>query len=192
MLTWPPRAPEPRGVRGPAGRGEAAPGGLHPLHNQPGGLGDGVVSVVCYKLVCHDSITNVQCLGAVLGSAILYGATPEAHRATLGANGLGEVPAWAGVLLELLLTMLLVLVVFATAVDQSRGVAAGLAPLLIGLTVTGAHVVLIPYTGTSINPARSLGPALVGDVWDDHWVFWVGPLLGGALGGVLYTFGLSG
>ena len=142
--------------------------------------------------VCNDSTLPLQCLGAVLGSAILYGATPEAARASLGANGLGLVPAWAGVLLELLLTMLLVLVVFATAVDQSRGVAPGLAPLLIGLTVTAAHVVLIPYTGTSINPARSLGPALVRGVWEDHWVFWVGPLLGGALGGLIYTFALSG
>ena len=79
-----------------------------------------------------------------------------------------------------------------------------LAPLLIGLTVTVSHLLLIPYTGTSINPARSLGPAFVSGTWDHHWVgcgpnhllnlifvmkvFWIGPLMGGALAGVFYQY----
>ena len=54
--------------------------------------------------------------------------------------------------------------------------------------MTVAHLLLIPYTGTSINPARSLGPAIVSGIWKDQWVFWIGPLLGGAIGGVLYRF----
>ena len=128
-----------------------------------------------------------QCGGAIAGAALLHAVTPEARRATLGANALGDVEPWAGVLLEALLTMLLVLVVFSTAVDSANRTAPGLAPLLIGLTVTAAHLVLIPYTGTSINPARSLGPAVVGGRWAEHWVFWVGPLAGGAVGGALYT-----
>jgi len=141
----------------------------------------------------------VQCIGAVIGAGILHGCTPTSVSASLAANGLGPnnvtgiglvtVAPGAGFVLEALLTMLLVLVVFATAVDNKT--AAGLAPLLIGLTVTAAHLVLIPYTGTSINPARSLGPAFVKNIWESHWVFWVGPLVGGALGGLLYTFVFS-
>merc|ERR1712013_749058 len=130
-----------------------------------------------------------QCIGAVIGSAILFGVTPEALRGSLGSNGLAEgVSPFGGMVMELLMTMVLVLVVYASAVDSANKTAPMVAPLLIGLTVTVAHLVLMPYTGTSINPARSLGPALVSGAVDDHWVFWVGPLLGGALGGLLYKF----
>merc|ERR550519_303961 len=95
--------------------------------------------------------------------------------------------------LEALLPMMLVLVVYAAAVDDKTKAGPGVAPLLIGLTVSAAHLVCITYTGTSINPARSLGAAVFGsintpddiDVFQDHWVFWVGPLAGGALGGAL-------
>jgi len=132
-----------------------------------------------------------QCAGSVIGAAILYGVTPQAARGTLGSNALSpSVTPLAGLIMEMLMSMLLVLVVYASAVDTSNKTSPMLAPLLIGLTVSAAHLVLIPYTGTSINPARSLGPALVSSTTADHWVFWVGPLLGGALGGVLYRFGL--
>ena len=90
--------------------------------------------------------------------------------------------------MELIGSMILVLVVYATAVDKNNKSSPMLPPLLIGLTVSVAHLLLIPYTGTSINPARSLGPAIVANVWKHHWVFWIGPLLGGAIGGVLYRF----
>ena len=90
--------------------------------------------------------------------------------------------------MELIGAMVLVLVVYATAVDKRNNSSPMLPPLLIGLTVPLAHLLLIPYTGTSINPARSLGPAIVANVWKDHWVFWIGPILGGAIGGVLYRF----
>merc|ERR1719317_999841 len=96
-----------------------------------------------------------------------------------------------GEMVVLVLGEVLVLVVYASAVDSANKTAPMVAPLLIGLTVTVAHLVLMPYTGTSINPARSLGPALVTGATGDHWVFWVGPLLGGALGGVLYKFVLT-
>ena len=134
-----------------------------------------------------------QCVGATLGAGVLYGVTPEGRRGSLAANGLGEgadaVHPAAGILLEAVLSMVLVLVVYATAVDSANRISPGLAPLLIGLTVTAAHLVCIPYTGTSINPARSLGPVLVmGSLDVDHWVFWVGPLVGGAIGGIVYNF----
>ena len=113
-------------------------------------------------------------------------------RGGLGANGIATNSAAAtpfgGMVMELIGSMLLVLVVYATAVDERNKSSPMLPPLLIGLTVTVGHLLLIPYTGTSINPARSLGPAIVANKWANHWVFWVGPLLGGAIGGVLYRF----
>merc|ERR1712080_59890 len=101
------------------------------------------------------------------------------------------VPAGGAVLLEALLTMMLVLVVYASAVDESTKAAPGVAPLLIGLTVAAAHLVCITYTGTSINPARSVGSAVFANDESSRstlWIFWVGPTLGGAVGGLLYKY----
>ena len=164
---------------------------LPPLHASPGHINPAVsVGLLAGGqlplLHCLLYVLS-QCVGATLGAALLHAATPAAHRATLGANALGEVDPWAGLLLEAALTMLLLLVVYSTAVDARREVAPGLAPLVIGAAVAAAHLVLVPYTGTSINPARSLGPAVVGGRWAHHWVFWAGPLVGGTAGGLLYT-----
>ena len=65
----------------------------------------------------------------------------------------------------------------ATACDD--GFSAGLAPLYIGFSVWVIHIAGIPIDGTSVNPARSFGAAVVANQWSDHWVFWVGPILGG-------------
>ena len=89
-----------------------------------------------------------------------------------------------GVVIEAVLTFILVLVIFGTAVDMR---AQKMPALFIGLTVTADILVGGPYTGASMNPARSFGPALIGNVWEGHWVYWVGPLAGGALGGLLYA-----
>lgn len=163
--------------------GHISGGNLNPAVSV-GLLAGGKLSVIkcCLYIV-------VQCIGAIVGSAILYGTTKGESRGGLGANGIGiSASAFAGMVMEMIGSMVLVLVVYATAVDERNKSSAMLPPLLIGLTVSVAHLLLIPYTGTSINPARSLGPAIVGNHWDDHWVFWIGPLLGGAIGGVLYTF----
>jgi glycerol uptake facilitator-like aquaporin len=79
-----------------------------------------------------------------------------------------------------------VLVVFATAMDPKGR--ANIAPIAIGLAVLVDHLIGVPLTGASMNPARSFGPSLVANFWDDHWVYWVGPLAGGSLAGLFYYF----
>jgi len=85
--------------------------------------------------------------------------------------------------LESILTFFLVFVVFGTGMD-SRGPKIG--GLAIGLTVTLDILLGGPLTGASMNPARSFGPALIGGYWTAHWAYWAGPMLGGAVAGLLY------
>lgn len=130
-----------------------------------------------------------QVVGAAIGALLLEAVIVDQFEGNLGAHGLnlevldGE---GAGVAVEAILTFVLVFVVFATAIDP-RGMA-NLAPIAIGLAVLVDHFVGVPLTGASMNPARSFGPALVADVWDDHWVYWLGPLIGGGLAGLVYYF----
>jgi aquaporin Z len=109
----------------------------------------------------------------------------------MGQNAFGDQSAsdyawWAAFLLELLLTLLFVVVIL--AVTDARFEHPALAPLAIGVTLTIIHFVAIPATGTSVNPARSIGPALFagGDSIVQLWLFIVAPTLGGVLGGLLY------
>ena len=84
------------------------------------------------------------------------------------------------------LTFALVFVIFATAIDP-KGLT-HLALMAIGLMVMVDHFIGVPMTGASMNPARSFGPAVVGNVWTDHWVYWLGPLIGAALAALIYEF----
>jgi len=95
-------------------------------------------------------------------------------------------------MMEMILTFFLVLVIFATAPfpgDEKK--MGSFAPQAIGLSVLAGHLVGIPFTGPSMNPARSFGPAVVGGTWTDHWVYWFAPLLGGAVASLIYTLVLS-
>lgn len=91
-----------------------------------------------------------------------------------------------GVIMEIVLTFSLLFTVYGTIVDPKKIVPPGLGPLLVGLVV-GANILAGgPFSGASMNPARSFGPALAIWDWTDHWVYWVGPLIGGALAGLVY------
>ena len=130
-----------------------------------------------------------QLVGAVIGALLLEAAVAGEFEGNLGAHGpVSEVldGDGAGVLVEAVLTFVLVFTVFATAMDP-RG-RANLAPIAIGLAVLVDHLAGVPLTGASMNPARSFGPALVADFWDDHWVYWLGPLIGGGLAALVYYF----
>ncbi len=65
---------------------------------------------------------------------------------------------------------------------------AHLAPIAIGLTIMVDHLLGVPVSGASMNPARSFGPALIAGAWKNHWIFWVGPLIGGAVAALARDF----
>ena len=100
------------------------------------------------------------------------------------ASGVG---VGSGVLLEAILTFFLVWVIFATAADP-RGAFTSIAGLAIGLTITLDILAGGPLTGAALNPARAFGPQLVQNVWSDGWVYYVGPLVGGAAAALAYEF----
>ena len=125
--------------------------------------------------------------GAVVGALLLLATIPGAADTNLGAHALGpDVSVSMGFLMEIIVTFALVFVIFATAVDP-RGMG-NLAPIAIGLAVLVDHLLAVPITGASMNPARSFGPALVAGEWGDQWIYWVAPLLGGAIAGLVYQF----
>ena len=106
------------------------------------------------------------------------------------ANGYGDLsPGKYGLeacfAMELLLTFFFLMIIIGTT---SKGAATGFAGIPIGLALTVIHLVSIPVTNTSVNPARSTCPALFAGGWalGQLWLFWLAPLLGGALGGYLY------
>lgn len=131
--------------------------------------------------------TIAQTIGAIVGGMILKGATPGSFHANLGvtkvANGYTLVQ---GVGIELILTFCLVFVIVATT-DGNR-TDFGSVSLKIGLTVAMLHFSCITLTGSSMNPARSLGSAVASGDYDTHWVYWVGPILGGCIATLLYKF----
>ncbi|KAL9230329.1 hypothetical protein vseg_005695 [Gypsophila vaccaria] len=90
-----------------------------------------------------------------------------------------------GILMEVVLTFSLIFTVYTTMVDPKKGPLQGQGILLVGLVV-GANIFAGGlFSGASMNPARSFGPALVSGDWTDHWIYWVGPLIGGALAGLI-------
>ena len=129
-----------------------------------------------------------QLIGAVIGAALLALVLAGNVEGDLGAHSLGNALSskGAGVIVEAILTFVLVFTVFATAVDR-RGLG-NAAPIAIGFAILIDHFIGVPLTGASMNPARSFGPALVANAWSDHWVYWVGPLLGAAMAGLFYHF----
>jgi MIP family channel proteins len=133
---------------------------------------------------------SMQLAGATAAAALLRWFFSERARqlTNLGAPGIGGgVNHWQALVIELILTFFLVWVVFATAVDPG-GTFKSIAGLAIGLTITLDILMGGPLTGAAMNPARAFGPELVGRYWHDAWVWYAGPLVGGALAALAYEW----
>ena len=129
-----------------------------------------------------------QIAGSIAAAFLLRAVIPDEtwHAVALGTPELArDFPRLAGMVLEAVTSFFLVLVVFATAVDE-RGVFRSIAGFGIGLTITLGILVAGPFTGAALNPARAFGPAVASGHWSSQGVYWVGPLAGGFIAGLLY------
>jgi aquaporin Z len=135
-----------------------------------------------------------QLVGAVIGALALYlllqGFADFSAKGNMGQNSFGDQGSgyawWAAFLLELVMTAVFVTVIL--AVTDERNEHPALAPLAIGFTLAAIHFVAIPATGTSVNPARSIGPALFAgpDAIKQLWLFILAPVIGAAIAGLAY------
>ena len=135
-----------------------------------------------------------QVVGAIAAAGVLYiiasgSASFDVHNGFAcngyGMNSPGGYSMLAGFVAEVVLTAFFLIVIMGATDDRAPK---GFAPLAIGLCLTLIHLVCIPVTNTSVNPARSTGPAVFAGGWalQELWMFWVAPLIGGALGGFIY------
>ena len=137
-----------------------------------------------------------QVLGGIVAGGVLYliasGAPGFDVTQGFASNGYGEhspggYGLWSALLTEIVMTMIFLFVIIGST---SRLAPQSFAPIAIGLCLTLIHLVSIPVTNTSVNPARSTGVAIYAGGWAlaQLWLFWVAPIIGGALGAVLYRF----
>ena len=157
-----------------------------------------VVIVATVESAFAKGTELAQCIGALVGSALLaaifaLGGVKD-MTGGLGTNGLAGVGgnAFAGLLVEIVLTFIFVTCIL--GVTSSKAGHGSFGGLVIGLTLTGVHILGIGLTGTSVNPARSIGPAIVAAVTGNAaplaslWVFVVGPLVGAGLAAYCYKY----
>ena len=154
------------------------------------------------KMTAKDAIGYIvaQCLGAILGTAVLYLIASGRPGFTLpewglGANGwgegyLGNYNILSAFVIEAVMTFLFIFVILGATSKFGHSVMAGLA---IGVTLMLIHLVTIPVTGTSVNPARSLGPALFsgGKALAQLWLFFVAPIVGAVISALVWKFGFN-
>lgn len=140
----------------------------------------GTLTALCYCVV--------QLAGALAAGLLLSAILPETLWRPVGLgtpNLTTDFTRAHGMLLEGVLTFFVVLVAFAKTVD-ARGLSQQVAAFAIGLAVAAGSLVGAPFTGAAMNPARVFGPALVAHHWQNHGVYWLGPMFGACVAGVLY------
>ncbi|XP_063813123.1 aquaporin-5-like [Pseudophryne corroboree] len=132
-----------------------------------------------------------QMLGAVIGAGLLYEFVPDDIKGGFGVNQpTNNTSPGQAICIEIFLTLQLVLCIFATT-DSRRTDNIGFPAISIGLSVILGHLLGIYYTGCSMNPARSFGPALITGNFRYHWIFWVGPITGGIIACLIYDYVLA-
>ncbi len=154
--------------------------------------------LISKKMSVKDFICYVvaQVIGAIAGIGLLYAIMKscgfDIAAQGLGANGFGEASAvninmWGAILVEVILTFVFIYTILGVTSDEKKSSVAG---IVIGLTLAFVHIMGIPLTGTSVNPARSLAPAIFlgGEALKQVWVFIVAPFVGSALAAIVYKF----
>ncbi|EDO30549.1 predicted protein, partial [Nematostella vectensis] len=142
------------------------------------------------SLVASFLYVIVQCFGAITGAGLLHLVCPAYARGTLGATSLavGTTPPQA-LGTEIIVTFLLVSAILSTldACPRDDNYDRYDVSAAVGLAVTLGYLVALPLTGAGLNPARSFGPAILTNNWQDHWVYWCGPLVGAVIAGLMYN-----
>lgn len=143
--------------------------------------------LACNKLSLKDFAGYViaQFAGSITGAALL--SLFVGRESGLGTNALYQGDIWLSLLIEVVLTFVFVLAILGVTSKESNGAVAG---IVIGLSLTLVHILGIYFTGTSVNPARSFGPALLvgGDALKNVWVFIVAPFVGALLAAITFRF----
>jgi len=156
----------------------------------------GLVAGGRFKAADLPAYIIAQVIGAVAAAAVLYfiasGKAGFSLAGGLASNGYdahspGGYSLAAAFVTEVVLTAFFLLIIMGSTDKRAP---AGFAPIAIGLTLTLIHLISIPVTNTSVNPARSTGPALIVGDWalSQLWLFWVAPIIGAVIGGVLYRW----
>jgi aquaporin-4 len=132
-----------------------------------------------------------QIVGAIAAAFAIFVMLPgpggEVNFGTQGGpSELLNFSAAAGVGVEMILTFFLVTTIFMAAVHKKA--AAGMAGIAIGGMIFLLHLVGVPLTGASMNPARTLGPAIISGHWEFHWIYWVGPIVGAIIAGLIMQY----
>lgn len=158
--------------------------------------------LVAGKMKWQDTVWYIvfQCIGAVLAAAVLWAIASGLSGYSIATNGLGQngfgqvslmgYSLGACFIAETVLTFLFLMVIFGST---SENAPKGFAGIAIGLSLVFIHLVGIPITGTSVNPARSLGPAVFasGMAMSQLWLFWIAPIIGAILAALFWRFGLK-
>src|SRR5574340_1769411 len=149
--------------------------------------------LVTRRINIRDGIAYIvfQIIGAIAAAATLKVILPDlgdkVHFGTQGGPSiLLNNSAISGFTVEAILTFFLVTVIFMTAVHKKAP--AGMYGLAIGGMIFLIHLVGVPLTGASVNPARTLGPAIISGYWDYHWIYWAGPIVGAVIAGLVMNY----
>jgi len=130
-----------------------------------------------------------QCAGAIFGALFLKALTPDAFHAThLGCNDIGGISAAQAIFIEVITTFTLVITVFSNAVTAASPANGNIAPIPIGFAVILGILATGNVSGGSMNPARSIGPAVAAGYWHVHYVYWIGPIIGAICAGLLWKY----
>ena len=155
--------------------------------------------LVAGKIKIKDTIGYIiaQCIGATIAGGILYIIALGKEGYSIAVNGLGQngygafspdgYTLLACLIAEIVLTWLFLMVIFGSTSDKAPK---GFAGISIGFSLAFIHLIGIPITGTSVNPARSLGPALFvgGEAINQLWLFWMAPIIGGIIAAIIWKY----